>query len=84
MEQLAILRNPRLSVDDRDYVALRFDASTEGTSALQMICLEGPDEDVARFNELIRAAGNFNKLNGLPIIVKRDGGFMLYKRPANA
>ena len=87
MEQIAILKNPRLWVDDRDLVTLRFDACQEGSAALQVIYLEGPPQAThssrARLVELIRAAGSFDKLDGLPIIVERGTGTMTYVRPAS-
>ena len=90
METIAILKNPRLSVDDRDLVALRFDAAVDGrVGALQLLYLEGSGAHVvvhiAQFIELIRAAGSFDRLAGTPIIVERDpvARTMHYVRPAD-
>lgn len=84
-EQLAILKTPRLAVDDRDYVTLRFDAKLEGRAALQVIYLEGPNAEPDRIADLIRAAGSYERLQGLPIIVYRDDErrTMHYVRPAD-
>lgn len=85
MEQIAILKNPKLWVDDRGAVTLRFDAAQEGHSALQIIWLEGPfaSEGAEKLVELIQAAGNFDKLDGLPIIVEREARTTTYVRPAS-
>jgi hypothetical protein len=89
METIAILKNPRLSVDDCDLVALRFDAAVDGRGALQLLYLEGSGARVvvhiAQFIELIRAAGSFDRLAGTPIIVERDpvARTMHYVRPAD-
>lgn len=90
METIAILRNPSLSVGDRDYVTLQFDAALPGRVALQVIYLEDADDSPAphgskQFIELLRAAGSFERLNGLPIIVEdnRESRTILYRRPAD-
>lgn len=81
--QLAILKNPRLAVDDRGTVTLRFDAAIEGLRALQIIDLERDKLGTAKLVDLIHAAGSFERLEGTPILVEKDISIMTYLRPAN-
>lgn len=86
-QQLAILRNPHFWVDDRGLVTLRFDATQEGLRALQVLYLQNSMgvnlEGAQQIIDLIQAAGDFVKLDGLPILVEKADGMMHYLRPAD-
>jgi hypothetical protein len=81
MEQMAIIRQPRLGCSDRGMVALSFETYiNESSAALQVLWVETNDEDRAKAFDLLRAVDDVSKLDGKPCLVEVSSGMIRYLR----
>lgn len=82
MEQMAIIRNPRLGCSDRGVVALSFDTYiTDSTAASQWLWVESNDEDRQKAFDLLRTVDDVARLDGRPCWVEVSSSTISYLRP---
>jgi hypothetical protein len=80
MEQMAIIRNPKLGCSDRGTVALSFDTYiNESSAALQVLWME--NGDVERALELLRTVDDVRRLDGKACLVEVSSATIRYLRP---
>jgi hypothetical protein len=82
MEQMAVIREPRLGCSDRGVVALSFSTFiSESSAALQVLWVEGSDEDREKAFALLRTVDDVSALDGKPCLVEVDSCMIRYLRP---
>lgn len=85
MEQLAIIRRPKLGASDRGTVALSFESYiADSAAALQVLWVEANEDDAKRAWQLLGSVRDVAQLEGKPCWVDVDGGMIRYLRPAKA
>lgn len=82
MEQMAIIRKPRMGCSDRGTVALSFDTYiNESSAALQVLWVENSDEDREKAFALLRTVDDVSGLDGRPCLVEVSLATIRYLRP---
>jgi hypothetical protein len=83
MEQLAIIRRPKMGCSDRGSVALSFDTYiSDNSAALQVLWVEDNDRDREKAFELLRGVEDVSQLEGQPCWVDKSSSMIRYLRPA--